>query len=179
MYHGPPKPLAPPPGTVLPEPIVMSQSSLTHTFTRTLAPLALAAGCTFSLSVQAETWLVISGASHHFRQEERDWREVNPGLGLEWSAKRPDWKSLYYVAGYFKNSYDKHALHAGVRWMPWEWKAFRFGGYGLLSTGYPSAVLLLPGFSVETRHVGINVVLAPNIGDYSGYVGVQARIRID
>ena len=123
-----------------------------------------------------ETWLVISGAARHFRQDERDWREFNPGVGLERGTTRD---GFYYVGGYFLNSYDRHALYAGVRWMPWRWGSLRFGGYALASTGYPSPVLLLPGFSVETRKAAVNFVVAPNISHYSGYVGMQVRVRLD
>lgn len=123
-----------------------------------------------------EQWLVISGASYHFRQNERDWRQINPGIGYERASER---EGMYWVGGYFKNSYDRHALYAGVRWMPYEWGGIKFGGYALASTGYPSPVLVLPGFSVEGKDVGLNVVIAPNIGRYSGYVGMQLRVRMD
>lgn len=129
-----------------------------------------------TLPAHADNWLVVSGASYHFRQDERDWREDNPGLGVELGTRHPD---LYQVVGMFKNSYDRVAFHAGVRWMPVHWGPLRFGGYALASTGYPSAVLVLPGFAVEHKRVGMNVVVAPNIGDYSGYVGVQLRFRVD
>ncbi|MFN3986161.1 MAG: hypothetical protein ACK4KV_11750 [Rhodocyclaceae bacterium] len=153
-------------------------STRLHHLTLLAAPLLV-----LSSPLQAETWLVLSGASHHFRQDERDWREVNPGLGLEVRSARPGWEEVYYVGGYFRNSYDKHALYAGARWMPWGWKwdsgSLKFGGYALASTGYPSPVLVLPGFSVEWRNVGMNIVVAPNVGHYSGYVGMQLRVRLN
>lgn len=126
--------------------------------------------------IEGKTWWVVSGASRHFRQDERDWREFNPGLGVE---KATTMDGLYYVGGYFLNSYDRHALYAGVRWMPWKWGYARFGGYALASTGYPSPVLILPGFSLETERIGMNVVIAPNIRQYSGYVGVQFKFSLE
>lgn len=138
------------------------------------AILALCASTT--QPVLAEQWLVISGASHHFRQSERDWRQFNPGIGFERALERP---GLYAVGGYFRNSYDRHALYAGVRWMPFEWGPLKLGGYALASTGYPSPILLLPGFSVEGERLGLNIVLAPNLGRYSGYVGMQVRVRLE
>lgn len=128
------------------------------------------------LPAVAEQWLVISGASYHFRQNERDWRQFNPGIGYE---RATSYDGLYCVGGYFKNSYDRHALYAGVRWMPYEWAGIKFGGYALAATGYPSPVLVLPGFSIEGKDVGLNVVALPNIGNYSGYVGMQVRVRLD
>ena len=128
-------------------------------------------------SVPEETeafWLVVSGASRHFRQDERDWREFNPGLGFERAAR---WKDSWYVGGYFRNSYDRHALYAGLRWMPLRYGPVSFGGFALASTGYPSPVLVLPGFAVDTDRIGVNVVVVPNIGRYSGYVGMQLRVR--
>lgn len=130
-----------------------------------------------------ENWLVVSGASYHFQREKHDWREVNPGLGFERTLHYPDFEDLYLVGGYFKNSYDKHALHAGVRWMPWGWQwgkmRLKFGAYALASTGYPSPVLVLPGMTIEYDRVGANVVVAPNIRDHSGYVGVQVKFRLE
>lgn len=70
-------------------------------------------------------------------------------------------------------------IHTSAHWMPLHWGPISVGGYPLASTGYPSAVLVLPGFAVEYERVGLNVVVAPNIGDYSGYVGVQVRFRVD
>ena len=122
-----------------------------------------------------ETAVVLSGASYHFRQDERNWRQVNPGIGIE-QTTRID--GLYRVAGYFRNSYDRHTAYAGARWMPWQLGPVSFGGYLLAATGYPSPVLVLPGLSVAvTKRFGVNLVVTPNLGAYSGYVGVQVSVR--
>lgn len=173
------------------QPIFMNRLSAMHPITVphrlrqrcTIAALLAAPLISHAQAPKTENWLVVSGASYHFRQENHDWREVNPGLGFERTLHYRDFEQLYLVGGYFKNSYDKHALHAGVRWMPWGWQwgkaALRFGGYALVSTGYPSPVLVLPGMSLEYDRVGMNVVVAPNIRDHSGYVGVQVKFRLE
>lgn len=146
-------------------------------------PFAVIAGllCLATVSTpppaQAADWLVLSGLSHHFQPERRNWREVNPGLGLERDSEA--YTGLSWTAGYFRNSYDKHTLYAGARWMPWQLGPVHFGGYALAASGYPSPVLLLPGLSVETQGVGLNLVMLPNLPGYSGYIGAQLRLRMN
>jgi hypothetical protein len=125
---------------------------------------------------QADNWLVLSGLSMHFQQDRRDWREQNPGIGFETTL--PFVEDLSLSAGYFRNSYDRHALYGGVRFMPLKVGPLQFGGYLLASTGYPSPVLLLPGASLEMGPVGVNLVALPNLPGYSGYLGVQLRLRL-
>ncbi|MCE1185780.1 MAG: hypothetical protein ACRCTU_14920 [Zoogloea sp.] len=121
-------------------------------------------------------WLEISGLSHHFQPDRRHWREVNPGLGLEREFTGTPW---VMSAGYFRNSYDKGTAYVGGRWMPLALGPFRFGAYGLLATGYPSPVLLLPAISVEAGRVGANLVALPNLPGYSGYLGLQIRLKLN
>ncbi len=121
-------------------------------------------------------WLTISGVSHHFQPDRRDWREVNPGLGMEREFTGTPWVAS---AGYFRNSYDRNTFYLGGRWMPLEAGPFRFGAFGLLATGYPSPILVLPAASAQIGRVGANLVALPNLPGYSGYVGLQLRIAVD
>lgn len=121
-------------------------------------------------------WITVSGVSWHFQQDRRDWRQVNPGAGLEREYRGTPWVA---TAGYFRNSYDRDTFYAGVRWMPWEAGPFRFGAFGLLATGYPSPVLVLPAVSLQGKQVGANLVAVPNLPGYSGYVGLQLRFALD
>lgn len=121
-------------------------------------------------------WLTLSGVSHHFQPDRRDWREVNPGFGVERELTGTPWVAS---AGYFRNSYDKNTFYVGGRWMPLEAGPFRFGAFGLLASGYPSPILVLPAASVSIGRVGANLVALPNLPGYSGYLGLQIRIAIE
>ena len=124
----------------------------------------------------ASDWLTVSGASYHFQQDRRDWRQFNPGIGWERDAIYPD---LTWSAGYFQNSYNKPCFYAGGRWMPLEVGPVKIGLFGLAATGYPSPVLLLPAFNWDIGKIGLNVVAVPNLPGYSGYVGAQLRVKLD
>ena len=121
-------------------------------------------------------WLTLSGVSHHFQPDRRDWREVNPGIGMEREFTGTPWVAS---AGYFRNSYDRNTFYLGGRWMPLAAGPFRFGAFGLLATGYPSPILVLPAASAQIGRVGANLVALPNLPGYSGYVGLQLRIAVD
>ena len=121
-------------------------------------------------------WLTLSGLSHHFQPDRRDWREVNPGAGLEREFTGTPWTAS---AGYFRNSYDRNTLYIGGRWMPLAAGPFRFGAFGLLATGYPSPVLVLPAVSAQIGRVGANLIALPNLPGYSGYLGLQLRFALD
>ncbi|HRH75289.1 MAG TPA: hypothetical protein PLM62_19550, partial [Zoogloea sp.] len=83
------------------------------------------------------------------------------------------------TAGYFRNSYDRNTFYAGARWMPLALGPVRLGAFGLVATGYPSPVLVLPAASVQTGRVGVNLVAIPNLPGYSGYLGLQLRFAVD
>ena len=121
-------------------------------------------------------WLTLSGLSHHFQPDRRDWREVNPGAGLEREFTGTPWTAS---AGYFRNSYDRNTFYLGGRWMPLAAGPFRFGAFGLLATGYPSPVLVLPAVSAQIGRVGANLIALPNLPGYSGYLGLQLRFALD
>ena len=121
-------------------------------------------------------WLTLSGVSHHFQPERRDWRESNPGIGLEREFTGTPWVAS---AGYFRNSYDRHTVYLGGRWMPLAAGPFRFGAFGLVATGYPSPVLVLPTVSAQLGRVGANLIAVPNLPCYSGYLGLQLRFALD
>jgi len=121
-------------------------------------------------------WLTLSGLSHHFQPDRRDWREVNPGAGLEREFTGTPWTAS---AGYFRNSYDRNTFYLGGRWMPLAAGPFRFGAFGLLATGYPSPVLVLPAVSAQIGRIGANLIALPNLPGYSGYLGLQLRFALD
>ncbi|MCB1889686.1 MAG: hypothetical protein KDH20_18915 [Rhodocyclaceae bacterium] len=142
-----------------------------------LTRLAAVLGLTLTAPAFGADWLVLSGLSHHF-QDRRDWREVNPGAGFERDIDEGPYGPWTFSAGYLKNSYDKHSVYLGGRWTPLALGPVRFGAFGLLASGYPSPVLVLPTMVIENRHVGANLLAVPNLPGYSGYIGIQVRFAI-
>ena len=157
-----------------------------QTLTRILAPIsacALISPAAHALpslddfnTAAHRDWLTLAGLSHHFQPDRRDWREVNPGAGLEREFTGTPWTAS---AGYFRNSYDRNTFYLGGRWMPLAAGPFRFGAFGLLATGYPSPVLVLPVVSAQIGRVGANLIALPNLPGYSGYLGLQLRFALD
>ena len=148
-----------------------------------LAPLALAAlGAQATPNLDAfstaphRDWITVSGLSHHFQPDRRNWREANPGAGFEREFDGTPWVA---TAGYFRNSYDRNTFYVGGRWMPLAAGPFRFGTFGLVATGYPSPVLVLPTVSAQLGRVGANLIAVPNLPGYSGYLGLQLRFALD
>ena len=159
---------------------------MTQTLARILAPIAacvLVSPAAHALptlddfhSAAHRDWLTLAGLSHHFQPDRRDWREVNPGAGLEREFTGTPWTAS---AGYFRNSYNRNTFYAGGRWMPLEAGPFRFGAFGLLASGYPSPILILPAISAQFGRVGANLIVLPNLPGYSGYLGLQLRFGLD
>lgn len=128
-------------------------------------------------SAQAADWLVISGYSTHFERRD-EYRADNPGIGWERYEpdQNPDWT---WAAGYYRNSYDKNTLYAGARWEPLRWQHARLGVFLAAVSGYWTPLVAVPMLSLEYKRVGINLVAAPTVGDYSGYVGAQLKFKLN
>ena len=135
-----------------------------------LFALGLACG-----NAPAADWLVVSGASYHFRDRD-EYRADNPGIGWE---RRDTLIPLSYMAGYYRNSYDRDTFYAGARWEPLDFGAVRLGVFVGLASGYWTPVVALPMASIEMGPVGVNLVALPNIRDYAGYLGVQLKFKLD
>ena len=125
----------------------------------------------------ANDWLVLSGYSHHFKHRE-DFRAANPGLGWERPAD-PATVAGTWMAGYYRNSYDRDTVYAGLRWELLRFGPARLGVFAGLASGYWTPVVALPMLSLEAGRVGLNLVAAPTVGEYVGYVGAQVKLRID
>lgn len=154
-----------------------------------LPSLAFFAAAIAATPTRADDWLVLSGFSYHFQQDREHFRQNNPGIGYEHDLEGtpewlpatvqgwiPDWREVTFSAGYFTNSYDRQTFYVGGRWEPLHWGPLRAGAFGLLGSGYDSPVLILPSISADFGPVGANLVLAPNLPGYSGYLGLQFRI---
>lgn len=140
--------------------------------------LALAVGVAMfstGLMAQAADWLVVSGKSWHFERR-GEFRSSNPGIG--WERPSAEWP-LSWMAGFYRNSYDHETAYAGGRWEPLRWDHVRLGIFGGLANGYWTPVVALPMASLEYGRVGINIVAAPTVREYVGYVAVQVKFRLD
>lgn len=140
-------------------------------------PLALLAAATLLATgnTLGEDWLVVSGAAWHFARRD-ELRGNNPGLGWE----RPSTEyPLSWMGGYYRNSYDRDTFYAGARWEPLRWEHVRLGIFAGLASGYWTPVVALPMLSLEYQRVGINIVAAPTVREYTGYVGAQIKFRLD
>lgn len=143
---------------------------------RSAALLLAASSLLFALPASAENdWLVVSGAAYHFDRRD-ELRGDNPGLGWERpSSQYP----LSWMAGYYRNSYDRDTFYAGARWEPLRWEHVKLGAFGGLASGYWSPVVVLPMASFEFGRFGFNLVAAPTIGSYTGYVAGQIKFRFN
>ncbi|MDQ8023998.1 MAG: hypothetical protein REI94_19325 [Moraxellaceae bacterium] len=112
--------------------------------------------------------LSIPVGSYHFDRS-RDWQEQNYGLGVEHES---------WVAGYYRNSYDKDTVYAGYAWRPLQWGWMRAGITALLASGYDSPVLVVPTISVDSKWLGADFLMAPTLGKASGFVGMQLRVPL-
>lgn len=130
--------------------------------------------CLLSTPASADDWLTISGYSYHLTRR-NEYRADNPGLG--WERHTPD-QNVTYAAGYYRNSYDRDTFYLGGRWEPLELGPARFGVFLALASGYWTPVVALPMVSIEHGPVGINLVAAPTIGKYAGYVGAQLKFKL-
>jgi len=141
-------------------------------------PLLLAATLlSLPLPATAEDWLVISGYSYHFENRD-EYRADNPGAGWE----RPSEEyPLSWMAGYYRNSYDRDTFYAGARWEPElvKWEHVKLGVFVGLASGYWTPVVALPMASFQWGRFGFNLVGAPSIREYSGYIGGQVKFKFD
>lgn len=116
--------------------------------------------------------LTVPLGSYHFDRSKK-WQEKNWGLGVNYKN---------YVAGYYKNSYDRDSIYIGYHWQPEKLEYNRHLKAGLTMiavSGYRSSpVLLVPTVSVETTEVSADFLLAPALGKATGFVGMQLRFKI-
>ncbi len=139
------------------------------------SPLALLIPALLCAPTQASDWLVLSGYSYHFRDRD-EYRADNPGAGWE---RRENLIPIAWMAGYYRNSYDRDTFYAGARWEPLNLGHVKLGAFVGLASGYWTPLVALPMASFEFGPIGFNLVAAPNIRDYAGYVGAQVKFKLD
>jgi len=136
---------------------------------RLLAMLLLA-----SIPAWADTWITFGGVSDHFCHG-CGLNNVNPGLGIEYD--RTDHTKI--IAGSYLNSYNRTTVYAGAAYQPIQYGPARFGIVGGVATNYglKVPVIAAPVVSVEYRDVGVNILAVPSIGNYSGLVTINFKIK--
>jgi hypothetical protein len=152
---------------------------------RRLLALGLLAG-----SAQAQTgpaplidasrlWVNAGFYSAHFDQD-KDLRNANPGLGLEYRLNT-DWS---LTGGRFINSDNAHSSYLGAYYQPWNFAGARWGVVAGAFNGYPKAYgggwfpAVIPVASWERGLLGLNVALVPPLQDrLYGALSFQLKFR--
>lgn len=124
---------------------------------RALLLLLLLAGC------QAPARLQIHGLSRHgeprsWVHRDREWNEVNPGLGVQVGGR------AFITAGVYENSYAELSPYAGAGYAVVKGETFELGLLGgVADYGYAKAI----GF-LYARAGWVQVGYAPDLGQYGG-----------
>jgi hypothetical protein len=88
-------------------------------------------------AANAETWLNIGGASHHFTGgKPNHYREANPGIGLQGGTDLLPHRATW-VAGYYRNSYDRDTAYAGIHIRAIDVGPLSLGAVAMAASGYP------------------------------------------
>jgi hypothetical protein len=124
-----------------------------------------------------DRWQVnIGGLSYHMPHTPHN--EVNWGVGGEYQWT----KSIALQLGAYENSGYRVSKYAFVQYHPFEFTGVRFGLTGGVVDGYPAhdgrfSPMILPSFSKQWEHVGINGFLVPPgiLGKKEGvfFIGVK------
>ncbi len=153
---------------------------------RTIANLVAMVACLACTDAAAqdstapEWWGVATLGSHHFGTNE-NFKEINPGIGLEWQ-----WRPRHAIAvGYFRNSVDHDSFYALYQYTPLQLGRFvRVGGMLGAVTGYPgyNGGGIAPGggfiLKAQGERLGANLVFLPKItGVTPNTLGLQVKYR--
>ena len=139
-----------------------------------LAALVLVSGI-----ANAETWLVVSLASYHFKEREGtkgSYEQTNPGLGLE-HVLSDKWR---LGAGTYRSSIRTDASYVGAMYIPFGWSYLKFGiALGAVS-GYETNLtpLIVPTLMVEGKRFGANLLFVPPVQKANGGgLGLQLKVK--
>ena len=116
--------------------------------------------------------LTIPLGSYHFDRS-KNWQEQNWGIGIDYK---------HYIAGYYKNSYDRDSVYVGYHLQPDALainQNLKLGVTMIAVSGYRSSpVLMVPTFSIESEYIKADILFAPALGKASGFIGLQMRIKV-
>lgn len=129
-----------------------------------------------------ELWINPGLLSYHFDRG-KHYRDFNYGAGAEMLLS-PDHA---LIAGIYQNSEDRTSKYLGYEWRPLHWQPSGLrvsAGVALsLIDGYPSEnnrgwfIAPLPTVSVESKKLGANFVLIPNVHNGAA-VAVQLKLKV-
>jgi hypothetical protein len=143
-------------------------------------------GLLLSFAAKAEPelgklWINAGFYSAHF-DSNKGLRNANPGLGIEYELD----DSRRITAGRFINSDNAQSNYLGAYYQPWHIGDFKLGLVGGAFNGYPKAFnggwfpAVLPVASLESRNIGLNVMLVPPLKDrLYGAISFQLKYRFD
>ena|SRR5437867_12683042 len=132
-----------------------------------------------SLANAADTWGSLNLTSLHSRTENA-MNQRNYGLGIEYHAS----SDVLYLAGAYRNSYEKTSVYALAGWAPVEVGIARIGVLGGLVNGYPKRnnAGVTPAVAgivlIEGERVGMNLILIPPPLKKSPFtLGLQVKFK--
>jgi hypothetical protein len=143
----------------------------------------LAMGATpeaFSQTTSGSVWVTPGFYTHHFDRN-RELRDANPGLGLEYRLST----DIRLTAGRFINSDNAYSSYLGFYYQPLRFASVQWGTAVGLFNGYPNAFgggwfpAILPTATWEGRSLGVNVAFIPPLQNrlYGG-VSLQIKYRL-
>lgn len=122
----------------------------------------------------------IGGLSYHMPHD-KPYNEVNYGLGIEYQ-----WASdTAFKGGVYKNSFGRTSKYVFTQYHPFEFADLRLGATMGFVDGYPAAnkgnfnFVVLPSFSRQWKHIGINGIVVPPIGKKEGVIFIEFKIPFD
>jgi hypothetical protein len=134
-------------------------------------------------SISKDPWVVLGGFARHSCRT-CGFREVNPGLALQWHSpwfeELTGLENTRLTAGAYINSNNRNSVYAGAQWFPYSYGPVKLGLQAVLITGYKEAVItpvLLPLVSVETQHVGMDLYAVPKMAKVSAAVFATFKVR--
>lgn len=136
--------------------------------------LATACALCASAAAHADPWIVGTLGSHHFTGDKHE--QHNYGAGVELPSSRD---RVAFVAGAYRNSFDRLSAYAGAAWTPLAAGPVHAGVIAAMVTGYPSGPVpaILPTLQIEGERFGGNLYYAPKLKDSCAVIGLQVKFR--
>lgn len=125
-------------------------------------------------------WLVATARSYH-ADRKAEYNEKNSGVGLEYQFD----KDIAAVAGEYKNSFANKSTYYGVLYTPFYAGSFKAGVLAGEINGYilkePRAYgfVAVPMIVWEGTKVGVNMLFVPPIGNGTGVLGFQFKVKFE
>lgn len=132
-----------------------------------------------ALASADELWLDLSLTSIHSKPEQH-LNQRNYGAGIEYHQGN----DVLYMAGAFRNSYDRTSVYALAGWTPVELGLVKAGLLAGAITGYPGLNngRITPAVAgivrIEGEYIGANlIIIPPAIKDSPVTVGIQIKFK--